>query len=931
MAANPEVAVDPNRLLSVAAAVAKEARPHVEAYVSLDSSLERDLGLDSLARVELVLRLEREFGISLPEQALASSETPRDLLRFLLAGAGQAPQAADRTVASLVQSEGVRPPAEAQTLVEALEYHVERQPERLSVFLYENNAEKRLTYRDMWEGAMRYAARLAEAGLSPGQTVAIMLPTGADYLYCFYGVLLAGGIPVPLYPPARLTTIEDHMTRHVSILRSCGAAIMVTIPEAKALAWLLRAQVETLKAVLVPQDFLESGNAFTPVKGRSGQIGFLQYTSGSTGNPKGVVLTHANLLNNVRQMGKSARATQEDVFVSWLPLYHDMGLIGGCFATMYLGFPVVLMSPLAFLSRPSSWMRAIHRHKGTISGGPNFSYELCLRRIPDEEMEGLDLSSWRFAFNGAGPVSPDTMRAFSEKFKKYSFDENAMSPVYGLAENTVGVAFTPPGTPWRMDRLDRDIFSRTGEAVDAKPGDPAPLRVVGCGHVIEEHDLRVVDAAGLELPDRNEGQLQFRGPSATSGYYRNPEGTKGLFAGDGWVNTGDRAYLSEGMVYITGREKDVIIRGGRNISPYELEEAVGDLPGIRRGCVAVFGSPDPQSGTERVVVLAETRQHDFSLHENLRSRINDLALSFIGAPADDIVLAPPHTVPKTSSGKIRRVAAREYYERGPEAVKPQAVWLQLFRLGAAGVAPQLRRGWRVARGFGFAARAWLLMALFLPLLMAFAAAVPGLPTWRMGGRLSRLFFRWAGIPLVVRGLENLPAAGVVVIAANHTSYLDGAVLLAVLEPREYAFVAKRELEANPLSRTLVRGIGAEFVERFDVQKSAEHADGLAEAVRAGRSLIIFPEGTLRRHTGLMQFRAGAFQAAARAGVPVVPVALRGVRSVLRDGTWYPRRSPIAVTFSAPVLPDGEDWNAMLRLRDRVRAEIARHCGEPDLA
>jgi acyl carrier protein len=931
MAANPQVAVDPNKLLAVAAAVAKEARPHVEAYVSLDSSLERDLGLDSLARVELVLRLEREFGISLPEQALASSETPRDLLRFLLAGAGQAPQAADRTVASLVQREGVRPPAEAQTLVEALEYHVERQPERLSVFLYESDAEKRLTYRDMWDGAMRYAARLADAGLSPGQAVAIMLPTGADYLYCFYGVLLAGGIPVPLYPPARLTTIEDHMTRHVSILKSCGAAIMVTIPEAKALAWLLRAQVETLKAVLVPQDFVEHANAFAPVRGRGGQIGFLQYTSGSTGNPKGVVLTHANLLNNVRQMGKSARATQEDVFVSWLPLYHDMGLIGGCFATMYLGFPVVLMSPLAFLSRPSSWMRAIHRHKGTISGGPNFSYELCLRRIPDEEMEGLDLSSWRFAFNGAEPVSPDTMNAFSEKFSRWGFNRHAMSPVYGLAENTVGVAFTPPGTPWRMDLLDRDVFSRTGEAVEAKPGDPAPLRVVGCGHVIEEHDLRVVDAAGLELPDRHEGQLQFRGPSATSGYYRNPEGTKGLFAGDGWVNTGDRAYLSEGMVYITGREKDVIIRGGRNISPYELEEAVGDLPGIRRGCVAVFGSPDPQSGTERVVVLAEMRDAGYAEKEDLRSKINGLALSFIGSPADDIVLAPPHTVPKTSSGKIRRVAAREYYERGPEAVKPQAVWLQFFRLGAAGVAPQLRRGWRVARGFAFAARAWLLMALFLPLLMAFAAAVPGLPTWRMAGRLSRLFFRWAGIPLVVRGLENLPAAGTIVVAANHTSYLDGAVLLAVLEPRDYAFVAKRELEANPLSRILVSGIGAEFVERFDVQKSAEHADALVDAAKAGRSLIIFPEGTMMRHTGLMQFRAGAFQAAARAGVPVVPVALRGVRSVLRDGTWYPRRSPIAVTFSAPVLPDGEDWNAVLRLRDRVRAEIARHCGEPDLA
>jgi acyl carrier protein len=912
--------------------VAKEARPHVESYVALDSSLERDLGLDSLARVELVLRLERDFAVSLPEQALASSETPRDLLRFILAGAGEAPQAADRSVASLVQSQGVRPPDHAQTLVEALEYHVEHQPERLCVFLYEEQKEKPLSYRALWEGALRYAARLTEAGLAPGQTVAIMLPTCADYLYCFYGVLAAGGIPVPLYPPARLATIEDHMTRHVGILKSCAAAIMVTVPEAKPLAWLLRAQVESLRAVLVPEDFSSAGSGFAAVRGRGGQIGFLQYTSGSTGNPKGVVLTHANLLANVRAMGKAARATQEDVFVSWLPLYHDMGLIGGCFATMYLGFPVVLMSPLAFLSRPSEWLRVIHRHRGTISGGPNFSYELCLRRIPEEEMQGIDLSSWRFAFNGAEPVSPDTIHSFVGRFSKHGFQKYAISPVYGLAECTVGVAFTTPGEPWRMDALDREIFSRTGEAVPAGPGDPAPLRVVGCGNVIEDHDLRVVDAAGLELPDRNEGQLQFRGPSATSGYYRNAEATKTLFQG-AWLNTGDRAYLSEGMVYITGREKDIIIRGGRNISPYELEEAVGDLAGVRRGCVAVFGSMDHASGTERVVVLAETRGLDPSLHEPLKKKINELAMSLIGTPVDDIVLAPPHTVPKTSSGKIRRVAAREYYERGPEAVKPQAVWWQFVRLALAGFAPQARRGWRVVRGLLFALRAWLALAVLFPVSLLATAVVPGKRAWNITGQCARLFFRICRIPLVVRGLENLPGpgAGPVVLASNHTSYLDGAVLLATLEWRGYTFVAKSELRENFLTRIFVGGLGSEFVERFDVQKSAEHADALVQAAQRGKSLIIFPEGTLVRHTGLMPFRAGAFQVAAQAGIPVVPVSLRGVRSVLRDGTWYPRRSPIAITFGAPIEPEGSDWNATLRLRDRARAEILKYCGEPDRA
>ena len=923
--------ISPERLLALVAEVAREARPHVEPQVALDTSLEKELGLDSLARVELVLRLEHEFSVSLPEQALATSETPRDLLRFLLGSAGHAPRAADTSVASLVQSEGVRAPSETQarTLTEALEYHVERQPDRLTVFMYEEQKEFPLSYRTLWDGAIGYAAQLARAGLQSGQMVAIMLPTCKEYLYSFYGVLLAGGVPVPLYPPARLTTIEDHMTRHVGILKSAGAAIMITVPEAKALAYLLRAQVESLRQVLVPADLEKStGEKFNPVHGKPGDMGFLQYTSGSTGSPKGVVLSHANLMANVRAMGAAVNAGPEDVFVSWLPLYHDLGLIGANFTTMALGFPVVLMSPLAFLSRPVSWMRAIHRHRGTISGGPNFSYELCLRRIADEEMEGIDLSSWRFAFNAAEPVSPETIVQFEKRFSKFGLRKNVISPSYGLAESSVGVAITTPGAPWRADRLDRDGFTRTGEAVEAKPEDPSPLIVIGCGMPIPGHDIRVVDAAGMELPDRHEGLLQFRGPSSTSGYYRNPEATKGLFDGE-WVNTGDRAYLKEGMVYLTGREKDIIIRGGRNISPYELETAVGGLAGVRRGCVAVFGSPDPASGTERVVVLAEMRDTDASRHESLRRMINELAVGLIGAPVDDIVLAPPQTVPKTSSGKIRRVAAREFYERGPSSVKLQAVWLQFLRLVLAGAAPQLRRSLRAARGALFALRGYLVFGALFPFALAAAALAPVRICWSVGRTVSRWFLRLSGIAVVSKG--RFPDRGPVVVAVNHTSWLDAVVLLSLLEYRGYAFVAKREFLGNWLMRTLLAGFGTEFIERFDVQKSAEHASELAERARRGVSLIVFAEGTLKRATGLMPFRTGAFQAAAQAGIPVVPVALRGVRSVLRDGTWYLRRAPVAVTIGAPLAPQGTDWSAAVQLRDAVRAEILRHCGEPDLA
>ncbi|MEW6689897.1 MAG: AMP-binding protein [Pseudomonadota bacterium] len=924
--------IDPDRVLAVVAAVAREARPNFAPQVTLDSSLDKELGLDSLARVELVLRLEREFGASLPEQALAASETPRDLLRFLLSSAGHAPRKADTTVASLAQAGSVRPPTHARTLIEALEYHAEKQPERLTVFLYEEGAEVPLSYGALWQGALGYAARLREAGLEPGQMVAIMLPTCREYLFSFYGTLIAGGVPVPLYPPARLTTIEDHMTRHVGILRSAGAALMITIPEAKALAWLLRAQVETMRAVLVPADLEGDGGAgrgaFVPHAAKSGDIGFLQYTSGSTGNPKGVVLTHENLLVNVQAMGAAVSASAEDVFVSWLPLYHDMGLIGGCFATMFLGFPVVLMSPLAFLSHPSSWLRAIHRHRGTISGGPNFSYELCIRRIRDEEMEGIDLSSWRFAFNGAEPVSPETLLAFQRRFSKWRFGDRVLSPVYGLAECTVGLAFTTPGEPWRLDVIDREVFSRSGEALPCDPQSPRAMKVVGCGSVLRDHDLRVVDAAGLELPDRQEGTLQFRGPSATSGYYRNPDATRGLFSGE-WLNTGDRAYMKDGMVYLTGREKDIIIRGGRNISPYELEQAVGDLAGVRRGCVAVFGSLDPASGTERVVVLAEMRDRDSSRHADLKRMINELAVSLIGAPADDIVLAPPATVPKTSSGKIRRVAAREFYERGPSSVRPQAVWLQFLRLVLAGAAPQLRRGLRAAMGALFALRGYLVFAMLFPLAFLAALLMPGRVCWNVGKLASKLFLLLAGIPVVTQG--RFPAQTPVVVAVNHTSYLDAVVLLSLLEYRGYAFVAKREFQRNLLMRALLAGFGTQFIERFDVARSAEDAGELAAAAMRGASLVVFPEGTLRRSAGLMPFRTGAFQAAAQAAIPVVPVALRGVRSVLRDGTWYLRRAAVSVTIGEPLAADGADWAAAVRLRDAARAEILKSCGEPDLA
>ena len=916
-------------LLAVIEQLVRDSGHAGSPQAALDSSLERELGLDSLARVELVLRIERAFDVSLPERALYAAETPRDLLRLAQSSQGAPRTEPVREIQSLVQAETGAIVCEEPTLLAALAWHNNAHPDRLQVHLYTEGGDEALSYAAIQRGAAGYANRLAAHGLQPGRTVAIMLPTGRDYLFSFFGIQMAGGIPVPLYPPARPTQVEEHLRRHVGILDNCRADMLITVPEAKTLGLLLRSQVDSLQQVLLPEDLAGGDSEFAPVPAKPGDIAFLQYTSGSTGSPKGVVLTHANLVANIRGMGAAVRANANDVFVSWLPLYHDMGLIGAWFAALYLGFPTVLMSPLAFLSHPSRWLWAIHRHRGTLSGGPNFSYELCLKRIRDEDIEGLDLSCWRYAFNGAEPVNPATLRAFQQRFGHYGLPATAPMPVYGLAEASVGLAFPAPGALHRIDRIERAAFQNQGVARPAQPEDGSALELPCCGRVIAAHQLRVVDAAGVELADRNEGRLQFRGPSATSGYYRNPGDTRRLFDG-AWLNTGDLAYLVEGELYLSGRSKDIIIRGGRNLYPYELEQAIGALPGVRKGCVAVFGSPDPRTGTERVIVLAETRETESPALEALRRSINERAVDLVGLPADDIVLAPPHTVLKTSSGKIRRAASREYYERGGK--RQAAVWLQLARLAWTSLLPELRRRLRALSGLAYSAWVWLsFLLLAIPTLLATALVRKPAWGWRLSRVAARCFLRLCRLPLVVQGLEHIPASGPFVIAANHASYLDGLILLAALPERSYSFAAKRELRASLLPRVFLQAIGTDFVERADIKQGVEDASRLAESVKAGRTPIFFAEGTFTRTAGLLPFRMGAFVIAAQTGVPLLPASIRGARSVLRDGSWFARRGTIVVNLAPPLAAAGSDWNAAVALRDAARAEILRRCGEPDLA
>jgi acyl carrier protein len=927
------------RLLRVVAELDRELHPRrTISRITLDSRFDRDLGFDSLARMELMLRVERAFDRNLPETLLGSADSPRNFLDAL----ALQPHAMPARIAATQRApalEGAEAEAatDAATLLDVLDWHAGMHPDGVHIVIVRENAtglaEETITHRELRDRAQTFAANLQTRGLQTGEAVAIMLPTGRDYFFAFFGILLAGGVVVPLYPPLRASHLEDHLRRQAGILSNCQARVLITFPEAKTAARLLRAHAPALRTVMTASE-LSVANQARPRPG-AGDLALLQYTSGSTGNPKGVMLTHANLLANIRAMGRAVQASAADVFVSWLPLYHDMGLIGAWLGSLYYGARLVIMSPLAFLSRPARWLWAIHHYHGTLSAAPNFAYELCAGRIDDSQIEGLDLSSWRLAFNGAETVSANTISGFAQRFGRYGFSPTAMTPVYGLAECCVGLAFPPLGRGPVMDSIDRGVLMRESRATPLPPEDPRALRVVACGVPLPEHDIRIVDETGHEVADRVEGRLQFKGPSATQGYYRNADATRELLRGE-WLDSGDLAYAVNGEIYITGRIKDVIIRAGRHLHPQEIEEAVGAIDSVRRGCVAVFGSPDPRHGTERLIVLAETRMQGTQELEALRSRIRDAVVALIGEPPDDVVLAPPHSVPKTSSGKLRRQASRDLYERGDIGRPPPSPAWQAVRFACASALPLLRRAKRATAALFYAGYAWTLFGVAGSVIVLAVLVLPGLARRRrLAQAIARLLVRLTRTPLAVHGRERLSARAPCVVVSNHASYADVLVLLAALPPGfPYAFLAKRELEQHWAANIVLQRTGALLVERTDIERSVRDAQEVVTRLRGGDALVVFAEGTLRRTAGLLPFHLGGFVAAAQTRVPVVPIAIRGTRTVLRGDQWFPRHGPVTVFIGEPIMtpPDaGSDFAAALRLRDAAREYILEHCGEPDLA
>jgi fatty-acyl-CoA synthase len=935
------------------------------------SNLDRDLGLGSLERVELLTRLEAAFGVRLPDTLAAEASTPEDLMEAIRNAPGTTAGEEVETTAlrALVAAQQMQEEAadsivmKAETLVEVIRYRGVHDANRTHLIITEDDGQGEyahtLTFGELAAAAQKCAEELGRRGVPAGGRVSLMLPSSRQFFICYAGILLAGAVPVPIYPPFRADRIEEYAERQSAILNNAGVSLLLTFRRAEAVAKLLQPRVKSLLDVVDAEKLLDAAEKEPPpapgalpafLSGsrvrKANDVALLQYTSGSTGDPKGVILTHENLLANMRAIADALQLGPSDVGVSWLPLYHDMGLIGAWLTLLLHGVPLVVMSPLAFLTRPERWLQAISKYKGTITAAPNFAYELGVRKISDKAMEGVDLSLWRVALNGAEPVNPETLERFANRFEKYGFRREAMLPVYGLAEASLGVTFPPLNRGPKIDRVEREAFTMQGRAVPARARDENAIAFVSAGMALPKHEVLIADNEGKPVAERIEGLLWFRGASATSGYYKNEEATAQLFAGgpahaEGeypWVNSGDRAYQADSEIYITGRVKDIIIKGGRNLYPHEVEELASRVEGIRKGCVVAFGLKGEETGTEKLVIVAESREEESGKRAAVVAAINDVVSRGLGLPPDRVELIRPGGIPKTSSGKLRRDETKQLYLAGTlSAAKPPA-WVQIARLGtgsvlrgaAGAVLGGIRTGLEKIYGVYF-------IIVFTLWIIPACAIVRLYKDSRAAGRYTsaalKLLFALTGIRVKVAGREHMNTPGAKVYASNHASYFDVLALMEGLGV-PYRFVAKGEVNKMIFIGTFLNQMGHLSFDRHDPNSRLRQVDEMEEYLKKGESVFVFPEGTFTPEEGVRPFQLGAFRGAVTTGAPVIPVSLAGTRRFLRDRTFLPRPTHVTITLSPPIYPervadgDPRQLQEMVRLRDQTREVIARYSGEP---
>ncbi len=546
-----------------------------------------------------------------------------------------------------------------------------------------------VTYGEIRERALDLAARLSASGLKRGSRFGLIAETNPDFVVFFYACQYAGLIPVPLPLCINLGGHESHVTR----LRGMISAARLSAAMASVdLLHTLREAADGLGVDLIgsPDHFYDlTPHGGDPRPFDKSEPCYLQYSSGSTTQPRGVLVTQRAITSNGRAIGQyGLQLRPGDRATSWLPLYHDMGLVGFCLAPMLSQVSVDYLATSTFALRPRTWLKTMSDHGGTISFSPTFGYELCVRRAAKGNSGDFDLSRWRIAGIGGEMVRPDVLDAFSETFAGCGFDRRAFLPSYGLAEATLAVSFTEIGVGVRVDRVDRDAYERTGQAVPAREDESTPnaRSFVLCGRAMPGYEVEIRDDEGQILAERAIGRVCIKGPSLMDGYFRNAEATKAAIMADGWLDTGDMGYLVDAEIVITGRRKDMIICNGRNIWPQDLEWAVETIPGVRSGCAAAFSFTDDHD-EERVVVVVECYLNDPEKQQALVKEIAATIHRTAGVRCE-VVLVPARSLIYTSSGKLSRAAAKTQYLDGSipllhaEPVEPEP-HMEQHRLAAS--------------------------------------------------------------------------------------------------------------------------------------------------------------------------------------------------------------------------------------------------------
>lgn len=585
------------------------------------------------------LLLEYQNGTERSRSPHAHPQAPRALLR----GAPAAPPSHTSLLGALEAAARDRAPL--------LTFHTGRAPEPCDAV-----ATLELT--------RRFAHALHGGGVRPGERVLIVAPTSPGFVGALLGAMWLGAVPVPLAYPMTMGSAERFLQHMLAIARQSGASHLVTSerirraldaePLAGELAGTSIAGITGCEAAPPPVPSrplpYRHGTAVD-----AGSTAFLQYTSGTTGAPKGVVISQRAAIANAAAIAGGLGITPQDVGVSWLPLFHDMGLIGVLLTALCHPYPVHLMSPERFLMAPDNWLRLISQVGGTVTAAPNFAYDLCVTRNRADPA-GLQLQSLRACLNGAEPVQAQTLARFGGHFAAAGLSATAQTPVYGMAENTLAVAFSATAEPPRTLRVDRELLETRGQLRTSTADGARTL--VSVGTPVAGVSVAVCDAAGQPLPEGVVGEVRLAGDSLMDGYFRDDAASAAALR-DGWLVTGDMGLVHGGALYLTGRATELIIKGGRNVYPYDLERTAMEVPGVVQGAVVAFGRPNGASGTDDIVLVVEARPREAAVRSALAREVTGAVLAALGFKVDEVILRPPGSLPRTSSGKLRRGRTRE--------------------------------------------------------------------------------------------------------------------------------------------------------------------------------------------------------------------------------------------------------------------------------